>query len=609
VLVACSADVERAGEAGGTGAQNATTGGIGNTGKGGGGGSGGTAASGAGMATGGTGNGSSSAGQGGSGNAGVPPIPLDCDPTAKTSPTPLRRLGRVEYLNTLRDLLAPAGLAAEVAAVASQTEQVPPDGANEHLFSGMDRRVTQRHVDAFYGVADALASRLTEDADSLEALAGACTRDAEPTQACVSDFLTTFGARALRRPLTDAELSRYLELRTPGTLSAEVFRGVLFTLLLAPDMLYHLEIQGQPTAGATDVLSLTGHEKASRLSYLFWQSMPDAELFAAAKAGTLDTDAGYQAAVARVFSDARARSTIATFWGEWLGLSGFSGFVGGPQFEAFADGVEANAALAGAMTEETQALIDHFTWDTQGSYRDVLTSRLFLSESAELAAIYGVAAWNGSGDPPLLPAGERSGLLTRAAMLAEGNAVTNPIKRGAFILKQLLCEEIDPPSDLPADALALPMADPTQSTRARFEAKTSPAECRGCHSMINPLGFSLEVYDALGRFRTQERVYADDGELLSTMDVNPVVEVSIGDAVTPVATPVEFSEAIAASQEAYECLARQYFRFALRRDETALDACTVGAIRDQSKDTGSLASTFRSVALMPSFRERVMEAN
>jgi hypothetical protein len=78
--------------------------------------------------------------------------------------------------------------------------------------------------------------------------------------------------------------------------------------------------------------------------------------------------------------------------------------------------------------------------------------------------------------------------------------------------------------------------------------------------------------------------------------------------VTPVSTPVEFSEAIAASQAAYQCLARQYFRFALRRDETAADACTVGAIRDQSLDGGSLAATLRSVALIPSFRERVMEA-
>jgi hypothetical protein len=617
LLGACTADVQRSGVAGGTGATSSATGGTGSSatgGSGNGSSSGGSGGSGAGMATGGSGNvtstggASGKAGSGGTGNAGgVPPVPDDCDPAARTSATPLRRLGRVEYLNTLRDLLEPSGLSAEVEAVASQTEQVPPDGENEHLFSGMDRRLTQRHVDAYYGVANALSERLTGNADSLEALAGACTSDAEPTEACVSDFLTSFGARAFRRPLTDAEVSRYLELRSAGTPTAEVFRGVVFTLLLSPDVLYHLEIRGEPTTAAPEVLALAGHEKASRLSYLFWQSMPDADLLARAAAGDLDTDQGYQEAVQRVFEDPRTRRTLSTFWGEWLGITGFAGFVQSAQFEAFADGVNANAALATAMMDETHALIDHFTWTTQGSYRDVLTSRLFLSESTELAELYGIDPWNGSGDPPSLPDAERSGLLTRAAMLVEGNAVTNPIKRGAFILKQMLCEEIDPPSDLPAEALALPMADPTLSTRERFEIKTSPSECRGCHSVINPLGFSLEVYDALGRYRSEENVYADDGELLSTMAVDPSVEVSLGEVITPVSTPIEFSEAIAATQAACQCLARQYFRFALRRDETVADACTVGAIRDQSIDGGSLSATLRSVALIPSFRERVME--
>src|SRR5688572_29039176 len=169
VLGACTAAVERGGEAGGTGAASATTGGTGSAATGGSGNgtsTGGSGGSGAGLATGGSGNATSaggssgSSGSGGSGNAGgVPPLPDDCDPAARTSATPLRRLGRVEYLSTLRDLLEPAGLAAEVDAIASQTDQVPPDGENEHLFSGMDSRVTQRHIDAFYGVADTLAKR------------------------------------------------------------------------------------------------------------------------------------------------------------------------------------------------------------------------------------------------------------------------------------------------------------------------------------------------------------------------------------------------------------------------------------------------------------------
>jgi hypothetical protein len=599
-------DDDLPGAANGAGETSGSTGGGASGGRSSGKGSGGSSQAGSGSGSdGGTGNGSSSGGSsqagGGSGNsAGVPEIPESCDATALASETPLRRIGRTEYLNTLRDLLAPAGLAGEVGALESELEQLPPDGENAHLFSGMDHRLSQRHVDAYYGVADALAKRLSSSADSLEALAGDCAGD--PDAACVRAFVESFGARVFRRPLTSAEIDRYAELYVEGSPSTDVFFGILFTLLLSPDFLYHLEVRGEPQASQTRVLALSPYEKASRLSYLFWRSMPDQQLLDAAEAGDLDSDAGFEAEAQRVFADPRTQATLREFWGEWLGISGFAGFIDSAQFEAFADGVEADAALFEAMAGETHALIEHFTWDSDGSYRDVLTSPLYFSDSAALAELYGVEP-----DATALPSAERSGLLTRAAMVVEGNAVTNPIKRGAFILKQMLCEEIDPPSDLPAEALALPPADPTQSTRERFEAKTSPPECRGCHSMINPLGFSLEVYDALGRYRSEERVLADDGELLSTMDVDPTVEVDIDGTLTPVSTPLELAEAVAASERAYECLARQYFRYALKRDEAQGDTCALAALRDQARGDGSLRATFQNIVLLPSFRERVME--
>jgi hypothetical protein len=611
LLSACSGSVDGPPDEDAAGAGNGTSQASGGTGSGASGGQStgkggsGSKSGGSGGSDGGSGNGSSSGGSSqagnGSGNsAGVPEIPETCDPNALPSETPLRRIGRTEYLNTLRDLLEPAGLASDVTALESELEQLPPDGENQHLFSGMDRRLSQRHVDAYYGVADALAKRLTANATSLAALAGDCASDAD--EACVRAFVESFGARVFRRPLTSAEVDRYLELYVEGTPSSEVFFGILFTLLLSPDFLYHLEIQGEPSASQARVLALSPYEKASRLSYLFWRTLPDQELVDAAEAGDLDSDAGFEAAAERAFADPRTQATLREFWGEWLGISGFAGFIDSDQFEAFADGVSADDALFDAMADETHAFIEHFTWDSDGSYRDVLTSPLYFSTSAALAELYGVEP-----DATSLPAEERSGLLTRAAMVVEGNAVTNPIKRGAFILKQMLCEEIDPPSDLPAEALALPPADPTQSTRERFEAKTSPPDCRGCHAMINPLGFSLEVYDALGRFRSEERVFDDDGELLSTMDIDPAVEVDIDGSVTPVSTPLELAEAIAASEKAYECLARQYFRYALKRNEAAGDACTLTAVRDQARGDGSLRATFQNLALLPSFRERVME--
>ncbi len=577
------------------------------TGAGAGVGSGASAGIGAGGGTGASGGSGAGAGAGGgsSGSAGTDPVGA-CDPTALPSVSPLRRLPAVAYTRGLRDLLAPSGLESAVDAIESSLAQLPLDGQNDQLFSRMDARLTQRHVDAYYTVADALAKRLTGDETNLVALAGDCAAASEADAACVSAFLEDFGMRAFRRPLETGEHARYLELVEPGLSSSEVFFGVLFSVFMSPAFLYQLELEGEPVANDEAHLSLDAYELASRLSFTFWGTMPDQTLFEAAESGALATDAGYEEAIEHVFDDPRAAANFHRFWGEWLGMEGFSGFIDSAAFEAFSEGVDADDALLSAMQDETYDFIDHLTWDSDGSYADVLTDRSFFSESAELAALYGVDAWNGSGTAPLLPAGERSGLLTRAALLVEGNELTNPIKRGAFILKHLLCEDIAPPTNLPPDALALPPADPTQSTRDRFTAKTSPAECQGCHAVINPLGFGLEVYDALGRYRTEERVFADDGELLSVVPVVPEVEVLLDDMPLQVTTPAEFSEVLAAGSATYACFARQYFRFARAREAASGDACTLDALAQRSQGGGSLREVFKSIALEPAFRQRVI---
>lgn len=566
--------------------------------------SGGTAGS---SGTGESGGAGAQAGTGGGsgGSSGTDPVG-SCDPNAPPSVSPLRRLASTAYVQSLRDLLAPSGLDGEVEAIESSLSQLPLDGENEQLFSRMDARVTQRHVDAYYTVADALAKRLSADATALVALGGDCAGETEASSECVGAFIDDFGARAFRRPLEASERSRYLELVEPGLTSSETFFAVLFSLFMAPDFLYQLELRGAPLGADDARLSLSPFEVAARLSFTFWGTLPDQTLFEAAESRALATDAGYREALDHVFDDPRAAATLRRFWGQWLQLDGFSGFIDSAAFEAFSEGVDADESLVAAMLDETFRFVDHHTWERDGSYADVLTDRSFFSDSAELAALYGVEAWDGSGTAPLLPADERSGLLTRAAVLVEGNELTNPIKRGAFILKHLLCEEIAPPSDLPPEALALPPADPTLSTRDRFTAKTSPGECQGCHSLINPLGFGLEVYDALGRYRSEERVFADDGELLSVVPVVPEVEVVIDGATLEVASPTEFSEAIAAGSATYTCFARQYFRFARAREAAAGDACTLDALAAAAQGGTSLREVFKSIALEPAFRERVI---
>jgi hypothetical protein len=571
---------------------NAATGGAGANGANGSGGS--SAASG----RGGGGGASGTSGTTGTGGASGSGAATGCEDAP--AETPLRRLSRLSYVNTLESLFGSDA----VDGISAELGQLFPDGENASVFSGNDLRVTQRHIDAWYGVANALSRAATSDSDALEGLAGACAGESPLEESCVEAFVTSFGERAFRRPLTSAESARYLELFDTAQPTAEVFRGVVFTLLMSPQFLYHFETEGTPAA-TPGRIRLSAHELAARLSYHFWQEPPDAALVEAAADGSLLTDSGYQAELDRVFSDARTEATVSRFFREWLGLEGFGGFVNTPAFTAFAEGTDADVALYDDMVAEIDDMVAHYVWDSDGSYADLLTSNLVFTQSPRVAELYGVSPWDGGANVPSFPAGQRSGLLTRAALLVEGNEVTNPIKRGAFVLRSILCGELEPPSDLPPDALTLPPFDPDQSTRQRFEAKTSPQECTGCHAMLNPFGFALESFDALGRFRSEERVFDDDGSLANTVPIDPVVTLEFNSGSVAVNDAVEFGDALAAQPEAAECVARQYFRFTYRRHEAAGDACPIAAIRTRVEGAGSLREALRSVALEAWFREKI----
>lgn len=604
---ACTSSVTGAGKAG-NGSGDDTTG-SGTDGGAGSGTTGTTAATGGGASGGASSSADTDGTTAGGGSGGTidrDEVTFECDPEASPSVTPLRRLTRLQYENSLSDLFGAVGMAAAIDAVESSFAQLPPDGENESVYIGNDARVTQRHVDAYFGIAEGIASAVTGDAEARAALAGDCANDEPLGEDCLSEFVSGFGQRVFRRPMSEAEVDRYLELLDSADAGAEVLRGVVFQLLMAPQFLYHFEVDGEAVAADDGHLALGPWELASRLSFHFWQSMPDDELFEAARDGSLATDAGFEAQVMRLFDDERTERTLTKFWHEWYQLDGFAGFASTPAFAEFSSGVEAGEALYRDMLDEVDALVRHYTYETPGTYRDVLASNLVFTTSSELAELYGVEPWDGAGDPPAFSGSERSGLLTRGALLVEGNELTNPIKRGAFVLRSVLCDDVHPPSDLPAEALALPEPDPDMSTRQRYEAKTASGSCAGCHSQINPFGFVLESFDALGRFRTEERIYDDTGELQNTVSIDPVVDVELGDEEFTVTNPVELNDHLAASSLVDDCFARQYFRFSYRRDESSGDSCALAGIRDAVAPGGSLKQALRDVALSPSFRQRLV---
>ncbi len=549
---------------------------------------------------------SDSATDGGTGETDGDPLdPLGCG--EEMSASALRRLSAEQYRNTLRDLFAPAGFDVDVEA-SMELDRIPVDQAPDGLSFGLlDTRVSEQHARAYYRLADRMASVTTADDEALIGLAGSCATDDQPSEACLESFLDGFGRRAYRRPLSDEERSDYLGMRAEAESGPELFRAVVFRMLLAPTFVYHVQTHGE---GDDEVFALGGYDLASRLSYHFWQSMPDDALFDAAEDGSLLTDEGYLAQVERVFEDPRTQARVDRFYDEWLQLGWLTEFPDSPAFETLVEGTnigDTQADHLAAAQQEIHALTRYYTFETEGSLADLFLSQHSFTQSEDLAALYGVEAWDGSSEPPTMPAGQRAGLLTRTAFLLTGSHETHPVHRGAVIRRRILCEDLPAPdpSMLPDGALDRPPVTGDQTTRERYEAKTADAACAGCHVFTNPAGFILEQYDAVGRYRTEERIIDEvTGDVLATLPIDSAATPSLAGDNDELSTGLELSQAVVDSGRAEGCFATQYFRATFGRAESQADACTLEAIETALVEDQSIREALRAVAITPAFRAR-----
>ncbi|MEM9188154.1 MAG: DUF1592 domain-containing protein [Myxococcota bacterium] len=556
----------------------------------------------------------------------VPPRPVDqpvvqrsdgsfeCKVTDRPSAGELQRLPGVQLQRTLASLLE--GIDVEEVA-GDAIERLPRDGGLDiGRFSRGDNRLSPAHVDAYFRIADAIAAEFEASSATRAGFIGDCANEAMINADCVDRFLDGFMFRAARHPVDSVTRDRFHALNDGVRTGPELARALVFAALMSPQFLYKLELGGDAISG-DDYHLLDGYALASRLSYHFWRTMPDEQLFARAADGALLTDEGFAAEVERIFEHPRTQEASHEFYREWLAYDQLGGFPDTDVFNAFAAGVPihdpANDYIVD-MRAEVDGLLHHFTWNTEGSFRDVLVTERSFTRSPQLAALYGVPPWDGVSEPPRMPAGERSGLLTRAAFLISGKHVTNPMFRGALVRREILCEEIHPPDNLDPDALATPEFSTRLTTRERYEIKTSRTECVGCHTRINPIGFILESYDALGRYRTHERVYDDQtGELLAELPIDTTVQPNVTAVDTDlVDSPSEMMERVAESNVVEGCFARQYFHYTYGRSAQPGDGCALESIRSalmgSEAQPGSLGQALRAIALHPSFRQRAVRA-
>jgi hypothetical protein len=363
-------------------------------------------------------------------------------------------------------------------------------------------------------------------------------------RACQTAILDGFARRAWRRPVRPDELTALLELvdlaRAEGDTAENGLRLALQQVLVSPHFLFRVELDPEPTSRTPH--PLTDWELASRLSYFLWSSMPDDALFAAAAAGTLKDPAELRAQAERMLADPKAVALLDNFAGQWLFLRA----VGDqdPDYQLFPD---YDQALEEAMRAESRRFFQAFL-DERIPMDQFLTAD-FTYVNDRLAQHYGLPAV-GTDDLVKVSLADtpRRGFLMQASFLRVTSRPkrTSPVLRGKWILDNLLCT---PPRPPPPGVEGLPDGSgATGSVRQRLEAHVTNPVCASCHRVMDPLGFGLDNFDAIGAYRTMDNGYPIDatGEL--------------GDG-TPFTDGRSMVEALAANPAVYRCMVEKLFTY------------------------------------------------
>jgi hypothetical protein len=402
-------------------------------------------------------------------------------------------------------------------------------------------------------------------------LLGAPGRDGSAAQ-CVNRILTAFASRAFRRPLEPDEIRPYVDL-TIAAAKDDAFDQAIQTgltaILVSPQFLFRIEQPGIPGEG-TGPVAIGPYELASRLSYFLWSSMPDDELFRLASDGSLLKRDVLEAQVGRMLRNAKSQALVANFAVQWLNLTQLDAARPSRRvFEAF------DSELRADMRRETELFFQTIVHEDR-SILELLGGRYtFLNE--RLAKLYGVPGIDGDQFRLVSLEGyPRAGVLTQPSILTLTSQPTrtSPVKRGKWILETFLgSAPPPPPADVP-ELAATQKANPKASMREQLAIHRQSARCAICHKVMDPLGFGLENFDGIGRWREKEK-----GRPVDASGTLPGGESFRG--------PIELAGVLGKRQDVFRRhLARTLLAYALGRGLEYYDACAVDHIVEATHQGG-----------------------
>lgn len=477
------------------------------------------------------------------------------DPGSKT----IHRLNRAEYDNTVRDLLG---------TTLKPSADFPAD---DHGY-GFDNIADVLSLSPLQlELYERAAERLVDDAfakpEMVSKLIPCSLGDDE--RGCATKSIGAFAMRAFRRPVSDEDVAKLMGLfdiaKGEGGSATDGVKLAMRGALVSPHFIFRIELDPDLTAKAARPLN--DYELASRLSYFLWSSMPDQTLFDLAAAGKLKEPNELRTQAIRMLADPRSSSIVSNFAGQWLSTRELDEVnIDRAAFPDFDD------TLRTSMKKETELFFASFLKDDL-DMKQLLTGD-FTFIDARLATHYGMEApstpWTKVARDP-----NRRGLLGLAGLLTTTSYPnrTSPVKRGAWVLHQLLCTPPPPPP--PGVEGLKPEGTPTGTIRDRMEAHRTQPVCRSCHEMMDPIGFGLENFDGIGKWRTEESGFPIDasGKLP-------------GSGAT-FKNPSEMTTALAEDSRVSRCVAEHLYTYALGRGPGATDAVYLDDIADKTKSNGN----------------------
>lgn len=517
-----------------------------------------------------------------------------------------RRLSRYEYGCAIRDLTG----------FHVPEDMLPPsDGAGGMGFdtAGDALFTSPIHLEAYLRIGQAAVAHLLDPSnaqalparlvalgfrDPPAALAQPTDATATPLHTVARTWIAQFARRAWRRPIQEQEVDRLMQLfdRNASSPLHEALRLPMHAVLISPNFL----VTAEPEAESAGVHRLSAHAFATRFALLIWSSIPDEELLACADAGTIFEPDVIRQQLHRLLRDERARA-LGENWGlQWLGLRDWRQWR--PDPEVFP---EYDPELAADAIEETvRAISDVFR--QQRPLLELLDSQ-HVTVNARLAKHYALpwpeidSAQETTASATLpswrtlpVPSGERGGILTMASVLLKASYPrrTSPVLRGRWILEEVLGAKVPPP---PPNVPALEESgheSTATSLRERLELHRKNPECAACHQRMDPLGFGLENYDAIGRWRNK-----DGGVAIDASGTLPSGESFRG--------PAELKRILVARQDEFQLHAiRKLVGFALGRELNKFDQCVIDASMKRLREERSADVILEEILMSYPFQHR-----